>query len=459
MKWIPAGYHSFAVKHLLEHPYAGLFLDMGLGKTAVLLTALDYFIYKDFSVRKPLIIAPKKVIESTWSDEVEKWDHLRHLKLVKIHGSQKERLEALKQKGDIYLVSRDNIAWLNSHYMTAWPYDFVGVDESSSFKNHKSQRFRAIKMARPFIKRAVIMSGTPAPNGLSDLWAQMYILDQGKRLGENISEYRNEYLYPEPTKGFETRKYSATDSNSQRVFKQIADICISMKSEDYQKLPPRIEQVHKVVLPDETKKRYREFEKTQVLKAYEEAGNDIAAINAGALTMKLLQFANGAVYENNSRNYQVVHDEKLEAMGEIIEAVQVQGEPLLIAYQYQHDLERLKKRFGGHKYDGENDVKRWNNKEFDIMYLQANQGIGLNLQAGGCHVAHFGMNYNLESWLQFNKRLHRLGQTKPVYIHKLLTVGTIDIDVCRAIDNKDAGQEAMLKAVKARVNLYLNDNS
>jgi SNF2 family DNA or RNA helicase len=456
MIWSPFKYQLFALKHAIEHPFSGLLLDMGLGKTCIALTLVNYCINYDFCIRKPLIIAPKKVLENTWDAEIEKWDHLKHLKLVKIHGNLAQKMEALKQKGDIYIVSRDNIAWLQRHYMSSWPFDMVVVDESSSFKNPSSQRFRALKMCRPFFKRSIIMTGTPIPNGLNDLWSQIYILDQGKRLGEFIEHYRREYLYPEPTASFETRKYTCTESNQQRIFSKIGDIAISMKSEHYLELPPLIETIHKVSLPDDIKKRYKEFEKTQVLKAYDEAGKDIAALNAGALLTKLRQFANGAIYENDSRNWVVEHDEKLEACDELIESIQTQGEPVLISYQFQHDLERLKKKFGGRELQP-GDVDKWNAGQLKIMYLQYDAGMGLNLQFGGCHAIHYGMNYNLESYLQFNKRLHRTGQKKPVYIHKMLAVGTVDMDVNRAVEGKRNGQDAMLEAVRALVDEHINN--
>lgn len=457
MKWEPRVFQSYALKHAIDHPYAGLLLDMGLGKTAIALSTINYLQNFDFSIRKPLIIAPKKVIENTWEAEIEKWDHLRHLTVSKIHGPRLARLEALKKDAHLYLVSRDNFRWLVNHYMSAWPFDMVVVDESSSFKNPKSQRFLAMKLARPFIDRSIIMTGTPIPNGYNDLWSQVYILDQGKRLGEFVEDYRRTYLFPEPCEGFVTQKYSIMPANEHRVMQAVSDIVISMKSEDYLDLPDKIEILNTVTLDDDDRKRYREFEKTQVLKAYEEADRDIAAINAAALTMKLRQFANGAVYENDSTKYQVVHNSKLEALGEIIESLETQGEQVLVAYQFKHDLERLKEKFGGKTFE-QGDVERWNNKEYKIMYLQADAGIGLNLQAGGSHIAHFGMNFNLESWLQFNKRIHRLGRTKPVYVHKLLTAGTIDTDIHRAINKKQNQQEAMMEAVKARINMYLNED-
>lgn len=454
MNWTPYKYQLFALNHAMEHPFAGLLLDMGLGKTCIALTLINWCINYDFCIRKPLVIAPKKVLENTWDDEVQKWDHLKHLKLVKIHGTLAQKMEALKRKGDIYIVSRDNIAWLQRHYMSGWPFDMVVVDESSSFKNPSSQRFRALKMCRPFFKRSIILTGTPIPNGLNDLWSQVYILDQGQRLGQFIEHYRREYLYDEPCVGYVTRKYGCTESNQQRIFARINDIVISMKTEHYLELPALIEVVNKVELPDDIKKRYKEFEKTQVLKAYDESGKDIAAINAGALLTKLRQFANGAIYENDSRNWIEIHDEKLEAAEELIESLKTQGEPVLMSYQFQHDLVRLKKKFGGRELQ-EGDIEKWNRGELPIMYLQYDAGMGLNLQFGGSHIIHYGINYNLESGLQFNKRLHRTGQKKPVYVHKLLCIGTVDMEVNRAVENKMNSQEAMLKAVRALINEHI----
>lgn len=467
MKWEPRVFQSFAFKHAIDNPYAGLLLDMGLGKTVIALSVVNYLQNWDFSIRKPLIIAPKKVIENTWDAEIQKWDHLKHLTTSKIHGDRLTRLEALKKDAHLYLVSRDNFRWLQGHYMSAWPFDMVVVDESSSFKNPKSQRFMAMRLVRPFIDRAIVMTGTPIPNGYNDLWSQIYILDQGKRLGEYVEDYRRTYLYPEPCDGYVTQKYSIMPANEHRVMQAVKDIVISMKSEDYLELPDKIEITNTVTLDDDARKRYRDFEKTQVLKAYEEAGRDIAAINAAALTMKLRQFANGAVYDNQmyvedggrikaASTYQVVHNSKIEAVGELIESLETQGEQVLIAYQFKSDLERLKKAFGGKVFE-QGDVEKWNNKEYKIMYLQADAGVGLNLQGGGSHIFHFGMNYNLESWLQYNKRIHRLGRIKPVYIHKFLTAGTIDTDIHRSINGKQKMQDGMMEAVKARVILYLNE--
>lgn len=452
MIWTPRPEQAYAYKWGLDHPYSGLLLDMGLGKTSISLTIIDRLLFHDFSIGIVLIVAPKKVLENVWDAEIEQWDHLKHLKLVKIHGTQKERFAALKQKGNIYIISQDNIAWLVAHWASAWPYEMLIIDESAGFKNHDSKRFRAIRTIRPFCRRVIILTGTPVPNGLADLWSQIYCLDQGERLGKHITDYRRNYLTPLPSPGFETRKYDVTEENEKRIYSKVGDIVISMKKEDYVKLPPRFDLTDSITLPKDVYARYIEFERTQVLKAWEDAQHDIAAINAAALTMKLRQFANGAVYDNElNKNWILAHDEKIDTLEEIIKSVQSEGRQILVSYQFKHDLERLKKRFGGSDLD----VAKWNAKKASVMYLQAGGGVGLNLQAGGSHIAWFGMDYNLLNWDQFNARLHRTGQPEPVYIHKLICIGTIDVDVNRAIVRKSAGQNAMLEAVKARIDLYI----
>lgn len=452
MRWLPRPEQAYAYKWGLDHPYSGLLLDMGLGKTSISLSIIDHLMYHDFSLSKVLIVAPVKVLENVWDSEIQQWDHLQHLQIVRIHGTQKERFAALKQPGNIFIVSQGNFAWLVAHWASAWPYEMLIIDESAGFKNHDSKRFRAVRLIRPFCKRVIILTGTPVPNGLADLWSQIYCLDGGERLGKHITDYRRIYLIPKPSDGFATRQWGVNKDNEKKIYDKIGDIVISMKKEDYVKLPPRFDIIDKIILPEKIKQRYTDFEKTQVLKAWEEAQHDIAAINAAALTMKLRQFANGAVYDNElTRNYVVTHDEKIDRLEEITESVLSQGDQMLIAYQFQSDLIRLKHRLGGVDLD----VNLWNQKKAKIMYLQASQGQGLNLQAGGAHLAWFGMNYNLLDFDQFNARLHRTGQEKPVYVHKLICTGTIDVDVNRAVVNKSAGQAAMMDAVKARINLYI----
>lgn len=452
MIWIPHKYQEYSLQHVKDNKWCGLFLDMGLGKTAVLLTAIDYFMNRDFEIRKTLVIAPLKVAETVWTDERDKWDHLKRLKISLVLGDHKARLEALKKPADVYVINYNNIAWLVNHYMTAWPFDMVTYDESAGFKNQKSLRFRAMKMVQPFIKRRVIMTGTPVPNGLADLWAQLYLLDEGRRLGKHITDYRREYLTPLPSDGFETRKYNVTEHNAKRIYDKVSDICISMKAEDYLKLPDRIETVNNVVLPAATMKRYKQFEKEQVLKAWEEGGKDIAAVNAGALVTKLRQFANGAIYDNEGKTYQVIHDHKIEMVEELIEAAQ--GESVLVAYHYKHDVERMQKKLGGRIYQ-KGDAEKWNAGKIPLMYLQSAGGIGLNLQGAGAIVAWFGQTYNLMDWQQYNARLYRQGRLKPVNIHKIICPGTIDTKIMRSINNKDSEQVALLDAVKALISEHI----
>lgn len=445
-------YQETGVAHILDNDKCGLFLDMGLGKTVTTLTAANQLIYEELEIDSILVIAPKRVAENVWSSEIEKWQHLKHLKLSRVIGNEVQRKHALKKKADIYIIGRDNVAWLCGQYGgNMLPFDMWIIDESSSFKNHKSVRFKALRKCQPSAKRIVILTGTPAPNGLLDIWAQIYLLDRGERLGKFITHFRQDYF----NKGRHLySKYKVRKGGEERIYEKIGDICISMKAKDYLELPPRINNFINVNLPENIQKKYNDFEEEQILELLE-SDKEITAVNAAALSNKLLQFANGAVYDSD-RNVHEVHDEKLKAIEEIIEAAQ--GKSILIAWTYRHDMSRLMSKLA--KYDPrelkkEKDIEDWNEGKIQIMLMHpASGGHGLNLQAGGNIIVWFGQTWSLELYQQFNARLDRQGQTEPVIVNHLISVKTIDQDVVNSIKNKANQQESLLQAIKSRIKQY-----
>lgn len=453
MKYKPWPYQDYATKHIIENPGSGLFMDMGLGKTVATLTAINKLMYEDLEVDKVLVIAPKRVAEDTWTTETLKWDHLRHLRLSIVLGSEKQRKEALKQKADIYVINRENVAWLVGLYQNAFPFDMVVIDELSSFKSAKAIRFKSLRMVRPLVKRVVGLTGTPAPNSLIDLWPQLYLLDMGERLGKNITRYRETYFRPNRRNGHVVFDYKLLEGSQKAIYNKISDICISMKAKDYLQLPERITKDVHIYLSERDKSKYDEFERDQIL-AIEDA-DEISAVNAAALTNKLLQFANGAVYDVN-KDWHSVHPAKLEALEETVEAAT--GQPVLIFYSYKHDLERIKKKLKAYKprtLDNRDDIQAWNRGEIQVLLAHpASAGHGLNLQAGGNIIIWFGNTWSLELYQQANARLDRQGQTKPVVVYRFITVGTMDEDVIKAIERKTSGQDALMEAVKARIKKY-----
>ena len=440
-------YQLTIADHIVNNCESFPMVDMGLGKTISTLTAIDVLCYQDMAVNKVLIIAPKKVAESVWTDELAKWKHVNHLKISTVIGTATQRKIALMRKADVYVIGRDNVQWLQALYGGAWPFDMLVIDESSSFKNPESKRFKALKRIRPLIDRVVLLSGTPAPNGLMDLWAQMYLLDRGKRLGQTITGYRERFFVKNES-GF---GYHIRPEGDVMIHERIKDIAISMKSEDYIDLPERVDNFIKVTLPDETLQRYKEFERSAVIQLQEEL--EITAVNAGALATKLTQCANGAVYDEN-KVYHAFHDEKLDALEEIIDASQ--GQPVLVFYWFQHDLARLKRRFNkARELHTKQDIRDWNARKVSLMFAHPmGAGHGLNLQAGGSIAVWFSLTFGLEFYQQANKRLHRQGQVNTVIIHHLVAAGTIDVDIMRAIRKKENAQNALLAAVSARIEKY-----
>lgn len=468
-------YQRACVEHIISNKFCGVFLDMGLGKTVSTLTAIDDLMFDYCSVNSVLVIAPKRVAESVWEEEAQKWDHLKHLRFSKIVGSAQQRIEAIKYKADIYIISRDNIAWLCAYFGGAkLPFDMIVVDELSSFKSYKSQRFKSLKQTQPYFKRFVGLTGTPAPNGLIDLWPQIYLMDRGQRLEKTITRYREKYFRPGKTNGHIVYSYSLLTDSEKQIHDKISDICISMKADDYIKMPLRTDNFIKLLMPKDIKKQYAEFEKNKVLELInttelveinDEFGNsqlveknvEVNITNAAALSNKLLQFANGSVYDEN-RNVFNVHDIKLNALKEIIE--NSNGQSILVAWTFKFDRDRIMnelKQFSPRELNTPKDIIDWNNGEVQLMLAHpASAGHGLNLQAGGNIIVWYGQTWSLELYQQFNARLYRQGQNKHVIINHLILEGTHDEDVISALRNKNLRQNALMESIKAKINRYIN---
>ena len=452
MRYQPHGYQQYVKDKMIEIPYMGAFLDMGLGKTVIALTALHEMRYERFCIRKALVIAPKKVAENTWTAEAEKWDHLKDLRLSVVLGSEKKRLEALEANADVYIINRENTQWLVRHYGSDWPFDAVILDESSSFKNHQAKRFRALRTVRKKISRLIELTGTPSPHGLTDLWAQVFLLDGGQRLGRTISVYRDLFFIPDKRSRTQIFTYIPKHGAAEAIYKSISDICISMKAEDYLDMPDMITDDIPVVLDRKAEKAYTELEKTMLLTI--EDGDMITATSAATLTGKLLQLCNGAVYDAEG-NVIPVHNCKMEVFLETVE--QLNGQHALVYYYFRHDRDRILKALerSGLRvrvYAGAQDARDWNAGEIDILLAQpASCGYGLNLQDGGHHVIWFGLTWSLEEYQQANKRLHRQGQDHPVIVHRLVVRHGTDEDVIKSLESKDGAQSALLEALKARI--------
>lgn len=450
MKYTPHKYQEYAENRILEIPAVGLFLDMGLGKTVTTLTAIDKLMFDSFDVQKVLVIAPKRVAEDTWSREAEKWDHLQHLVISKVLGAEFHRRQALKADADIYVINRENVVWLVNYckQIQEWPFDMVVIDELSSFKSNKAQRFKALKSVTPLINRIVGLTGTPTPNGLLDLWPQMYLLDRGERLGKTLTGYRERYFTPGRRNGYAVFNWDPKPGADEAIHKKISDICISMRAKDYLELPERINNVVEIRMSSKEQALYEEFEKEQILQL---EGSDIVALAAAAVTGKLLQMANGAVYDQDKLAIHL-HDRKLEALEDILEFNQ---EPVLVFYNFKHDYHRLMDYFKDlhpRTLNDSKDIKDWNEGKIRLLLCHpASVGHGLNIQAGGHIIVWFGLTWSLELYQQANARLDRQGQTKSVIVHHLVTKGTVDEDVMSALERKDCGQAALLESLKARI--------
>lgn len=448
-------YQRTAVDHVITNSFSALFLDMGLGKSISTLTAINKLMYEELDIENVLIIAPKRVMESVWDAEIEKWEHISHLTITKIMGTPKQRKSALMEKTDIHIISRDNVAWLCGQYGGGMlPYDMLVIDELSSFKNPKSMRFKALRRVQPSFKRVVGLTGTPAPNGLIDLWAQIYLLDRGERLGKFVSHYRDHFFRPGAANGHIVYNYRINKGAEDQIYDKIGDICMSMKAEDYLTLPGRIENVIEVKFDEKLQQQYDDFEKDQVMLMLE-ADGEITAANAAALSNKLLQFANGAIYDED-RNVHQIHDLKIDELKEIIE--DANGKPVLIAYAYQHDRDRIMaalKKYKPVQLKTQEHVKEWNRGEIQVMIMHpASGGHGINAQYGGHIIVWFGQTWSLELHQQFNARLDRQGQKNVVIINYLVSANTIDQRVMKALKGKAQTQNGLMEAVKALKDKY-----
>ena len=447
MKYSPHDYQKYVTDFILHHPVAAVFLDMGLGKTAITLSAIFDLCLDSFMVRKVLVIAPLRVARDTWPDEIRKWDHLRSLTYSVAVGTETERKAALMQKVSVYLINRENIQWLIEESGLPFDYDMVVIDELSSFKSYQAKRFRSLLKVRPTVRRIVGLTGTPSSNGLMDLWAEFRILDLGKRLGRFITHYRNAYFVPDKRNGQVIFSYKLREGAEEEIYAAISDITISMKAVDHLKMPECVMNEVKVILSEKERKTYDTMKADLVVSLGDE---EIDVGNAAALANKLSQMANGAVYGEDKRVFPI-HDRKLDALEDLIEAAN--GKPVLVAYWFKHDLERIQKRFNVREIKTSRDITDWNSGKIPVAVIHpASAGHGLNLQAGGSTLIWFGLTWSLELYQQTNARLWRQGQkSETVVIHHIIAENTIDERIMNALRKKDKTQSALIDAVKANL--------
>ena len=448
MRYAPHDYQAYAIDYIETHPIATVFLDMGLGKTSITLTAISNLLFDSFEVHRVLVIAPLRVARDTWTAEVDKWDHLQNLICSVAVGTEAERKAALMRTADIYIINRENVVWLVDYYKSKWPFDMVIIDELSSFKSSKAQRFRALKKVRKYITHIVGLTGTPSPNGLLDLWPQMYLLDEGKALGRTLTSYRDTYFTPDKRNAAQIFSWKPKPGAEELIYEKIGGRCISMKSADHLQLPERLMLRREFELSDEAMALYKTLERDTLLPF---ADGDIDAPTAAVLTNKLLQAAGGAAYDENGK-VKVLHECKLEALDSLIE--EANGQPVLVFYGFRHELDRILARYPEAVDIKEKDsVARWNAGKIPILLAHpASAGHGLNLQQGGHIAIWYSLPTSLELYQQANKRLHRPGQKETVLIHHLLMKRTYDYTVLDDIlTPKDIRQEACLEALKAKI--------
>ncbi len=445
VRFEPHEYQRTAIDKILTTSRCGLFLDMGLGKTVITLTAINELMYNSFEINRVLVIAPLRVAEDTWSRECEKWEHLRQLTISKILGTPAQRRAALAADADIYVINRENVVWLCNE-LKHWFFDMVVIDELSGFKSPKAQRFRALRKVIGGSKRVVGLTGTPAPNGLIDLWSEMYLIDGGERLGRTVTGYRERYFVPDKRNQTTIFTYKPKPEAEAAIRAKLSDICVSMKASDWLTLPERIDCVTAVKLTPAQRKAYDKFERDMYIEFTE---GEVSAVSAAALTNKLLQYSNGAMYKDDG-SYIETGEGKLDALGEIIEAAN--GAPILCFYSYRHDLERIQRRFPqAVKLESAEHIAAWNEGKIPLLLAHpAGAGHGLNLQAGGNIIVWFGLTWSLELYRQANARLHRQGQQRAVIVHHLLTENTADERVYRSLRDKSAVQDELLEALKAK---------
>lgn len=452
MKFVPHDYQKYAVEYIKSHPVTALFLDMGLGKTVTTLTAIRDLMYDTFEVRRVLVVAPLRVAMDTWPEEIRKWDHLKDLTCSVVMGTVAERRRALQRDADIYIVNRENLAWLCEN--SRLDFDMVVLDELSSFKNHQSKRFRAMKAMRPGVKRIVGLTGTPSGNGLMDLWAEFRLLDMGERLGRYISQYRNLYFKPDKRNGMVVFSYKPLPGAEEVIYHQISDITVSMKANDYLEMPELVSVTKEVTLSEKEKKRYDELKKSLVLDLPD---GEVTAANAASLTMKLSQMANGAIYTDD-KNVVGIHDRKLDALEDLVESAN--GRPVLVAYWFKHDKDRIQKRMQARELKEPQDFADWNAGKIPVALIHpASAGHGLNLQQGGSILIWFGLTWSLELYQQTNARLWRQGQkSRTVIVQHIVARDTIDERILKVLEHKDGTQAALIDAVKADLGMTEQGN-
>lgn len=452
MKFVPHDYQKYAIDYIKTHPVTALFLDMGLGKTVTTLTAIRDLMYDSFEIKHVLVVAPLRVARDTWPEEIRKWDHLKELTCSVVVGNVAERRRALQKEADIYIVNRENLAWLYQN--SRLDFDMVVLDELSSFKNAQSKRFKAMKAMRPKVKRIVGLTGTPSGNGLMDLWAEFRLLDMGERLGKYISQYRNLYFTPDKRNGMVVFSYKPLPGAEAVIYHQIADITVSMKAADYLKMPELVSVAKEVTLSEKERKRYDELKKSLVL---ELPGGEVTAANAASLTLKLSQLANGAIYTDD-KDVVTIHDRKLDALEDLVESAN--GKPVLVAYWFKHDKDRIRQRMECRELKEPQDFADWNKGKIPVALIHpASAGHGLNLQQGGSILIWFGLTWSLELYQQTNARLWRQGQMdKTVIIQHIVAKDTIDERILQVLEHKDGTQAALIAAVKADLGMTKTGN-
>ena len=452
MQYNPHDYQKYVIEYIEKHPVSAVFLDMGLGKTSITLTAINNLIFDYFVVRKVLVIAPLRVAKNTWSAEINKWDHLNDLKYSIVVGTPVERKNALKTAADVYIINRENIPWLTEYMGTAFDFDMVAIDELSSFKNYQAKRFKALMKVRPSVKRIVGLTGTPSSNGLMDLFAEFKLLDMGERLGRFISQYRNTYFMPDKRNGQVIFSYKPLPGAEDTIYRKISDITISMKAAEHLKMPKLVTTDYEVTLSEKEQRKYKELKDNMVLQL---SDDEITAANAASLSNKLCQMANGAIYDDDKAVIHV-HDRKLDALEDIIESMN--GKPVLVAYWFKHDYDRIADKLKAlnipfEKFDTTVSIEKWNNGKIPVALIHpASAGHGLNLQYGGSALVWFGLTWSLELYQQTNARLYRQGQNSDtVVIMHIAAKDTMDEQILKALKKKDSTQSALIDAVKAEI--------
>lgn len=451
MDFTPYPHQQAGIDWIIDKPAACLFWGMGSGKTVTTLTAIDRLLHDSMEDGPVLVIAPKRVAENTWGNEAEKWEHLRHLRVSKVIGTEAQRTAALMTASDVYVINRENVVWLvdlMQKWPGGWPFPIVVIDELSSFKSAQAKRWKALRRVRGRIRRIIGLTGTPRPNGLEDLWPELYLIDQGERLGKTLGSFRARYLVPEKSNGHIVYSYRPRDGAEDEVYARLSDICMSLRKEDVLSLPGQI--YEDVLLEPSTAllKKYKQFERDRVLECLD-ADGEIVAGSAAALTNKLLQFANGAIYDTDGQAHHL-HDVKLDALEEMIDAAG--GDPVLVLYAYQHDADRIRQRLPCRSLNTTEDIDAWNRGEIPVALAHpASIGHGLNLQYGGHITIWYGLTWSLELYQQANERLNRPGQKSVCRVYHLILKGTHDERVLKALKDKDTGQAAAIEALRLEI--------